>query len=254
MWWNAYPFVDESGTAPRPQDTNSRYFVIGGIIIPETSWARMRDGLMGIKIRRQIRGEIKWRYFAPQNDDARNPMRGMAMDDRNSIREEIYKLMASEVAVRTIACVASREGAYAIESVKTQADLYHGTFKPVTERFQYHLNDVGKISGRKEWGIVVGDHRGANDDKRLRSYHEQLLHSNSGTTSNYKNLIEGLFLHPSNLSIGIQLADMVAGAIWRKFERNDDQYYEMLKPSLRKNAQGSEDGYGVVKFPTRGFI
>ena len=53
----------------------------------------MRDGLMGIKIRRKIRGEIKWRYFAPNNDDARNPMRGMPPPERDAIREEVYKLL-----------------------------------------------------------------------------------------------------------------------------------------------------------------
>jgi hypothetical protein len=246
-------FVDESGTPPRPQDQHPSYFVIGGIIIPETSWHRMRDGLMGIKIRRQIRGEIKWRYFAPNNHDVRNPMRHLAQEERNSIREEIYRLISSETAVRTLACVASREAVYGLDSVNSQDDLYHGTFKPITERFQYHLQDVGKVSGRKEYGIVVGDHRGAGDDKRLRSHHERLLHSSSEFTSKYANLVEGLFLHPSNLSVGIQLADMVAGAVWRKFERKDETYFALLEPSLRRDKDGRVEGYGLVKYPTRGF-
>jgi hypothetical protein len=247
-------FVDESGTAPRPQDKHPAYFVVGGVIIPETSWHRIRDGLMGIKIRRKIRGEIKWRYFAPNNEDAKNPMRGMAPEERDAIRQEIYKLMTSETAVRTLACVASRIGAYAMPSINTQDDLYHGTFKPVTERFQYHLQDVSKAAGVKQHGIIVGDHRGPGDDKRLRTHHEKLLHSASGFTTKYENLIEGLFIHPSNLSVGIQLADMVAGAVWRKFERKDDRYYRLLEPSFRKSHAGVVDGYGVVKFPTRGFV
>jgi len=209
---------------------------------------------MGIKIRRKIRGEIKWRYFAPNNEEARNPMRGLAQAERDAIREEIYRLMSSEAGIKTLACVASREGAYAMASINTQEDIYHAAFKPVTERFQYHLQDVSKISGRKEFGIVVGDHRGAGDDRRLRGHHEMLLHSASEFTSKYGNLIEGLFIHPSNLSVGIQLADMVAGAVWRKFERQDEKYYQLLKPSLRKDSKGDEAGYGLVKFPTRGFV
>lgn len=227
--------------------------MIGGIIIPETSWHRIRDGLMGIKIRRHIRGEIKWRYFAPNNEDARNPMRNLQQAERDSIREEIYRLIGSESAVRTLACVSSKTAAYDMASVNTQEDLYQGTFKPVTERFQYHLQDIGKVTGRKEYGIVVGDHRGANDDRRLRGHHEKLLHSSSGFTSKYENLIEGLFLHPSNLSVGIQLADMVAGAVWRKFERNDDRFYKLLEPSLRTSKTGVINGYGLVKYPTVGF-
>lgn len=247
-------FVDESGTAPKPEDKKSNYFVIGGIIIPETSWHRMRDGLMGLKIRREIRGEIKWRYFAPNNNDAKNPMRNMDQRARDELRSEIYGLICAETAVRTLACVGSCQGAYALNNCNTPADFYHGTFKPVTERFEYHLNDLKKLTGRREFGIVVGDHRGSGDDKRLRGYHERLLHSSSEFTTNYRNLVEGLFLHPSNLSVGIQLADMVAGAVWRKYERGDDKFYEMLKPSLRKSPQGNEMGYGIVKYPTQGFV
>lgn len=246
-------FLDESGTPPKPGVQRPAYFVVGGIIIPETSWHRMRDGLMGIKIRRKIRGEIKWRYFAPANDEPRNPMRHLDQTDRNSIREEVYRLIGSETAVRTLACVASTEAAYGIQSVNSQEDLYHGTFKPVTERFQYHLQDLGKITGRKEYGVVVGDHRGAGDDKRLRGHHEKLIHSASEFTSKYENLVEGLFLHPSNLSVGIQLADMVAGAVWRKFERKDETFYKMLEPSLRRSKDGAINGYGLVKYPTAGF-
>ena len=68
-----------------------------------------------------------------------------------------------------------------------------------------------------------------------------------------QNLVEGLFIHPSNLSVGIQLADMVAGAVWRKYERGDNKYYEMLKPSLRKDPQ-KQAGFGVVKFPKVSFV
>ncbi len=213
----------------------------------------MRDGLMGIKIRRRIRGEIKWRYFAPNNDEPRNPMRNLDQAERDVIREEIYRLIGSEKAVRTLACVASRVAAYAMGAVNSQDDLYHGTFKPVTERFQYHLQDIGRISGRREFGIVVGDHRGAADDRRLRGHHEKLLHSASEFTSKYANLVEGLFIHPSNLSVGIQLADMVAGAVWRKFERKDERFFQMLEPSLRRSTSGVVDGYGLVKYPTQGF-
>jgi hypothetical protein len=247
-------FLDESGTPPRPQDRYPSYFVVGGIIIPETSWHRIRDGLMGIKIRRKIRGEIKWRYFAPNNNDDRNPMRGMDQSARDAIRIDIYKLIASENAIKTLACVTSKAPAYALNFISSQEDIYHATFKPVTERFQYHLQEIGRLTGRKEFGIVVGDHRGAKDDKRLRAHHEKLLHSSSDFTSKYLNLIEGLFIHPSNLSVGIQLADMVAGAVWRKFERKDETYYNLLLPSLRTSSQGKVEGYGIVKFPTKGFV
>jgi hypothetical protein len=136
-------------------------------------------------------------------------------------------------------------------AIETQEDLYHGTYKPVTERFQYYLQDMSRIVGSAQYGIVVADHRGQQDDKRLRGHHQKLLHSSGEFTSTYKNLIEGLFLEPSNLSVGIQLADLVAGSVWRKFEREDSTWYDLLAPSIRRGLNGSVDGYGIVRFPKK---
>ena len=62
-------------------------------------------------------------------------------------------------------------------------------------------------------------------------------------------LVESLFFLPSHISIGVQLADIVAGAVWRKFEKNDDSYYNMFEPSQRRSASGIIEGYGIAKAP-----
>lgn len=242
-------FVDESGTPPKPGAASPWYFVVGGIIIPEGTWHRLRDAVLGLKLRCQIRGEIKWRYFSPENHDPTNPMRGMDQATKNQIRVDLIRIITSEASVKTIGCICSAAAAYEIPSNTTQADLYHGTYKPVTERFQYYLQDLSRSVGGKQFGIIVGDHRGKQDDTRLRSHHQKLLHAKTEYISKYNNLIEGLFLHPSNLSIGIQFADLVAGAIWRKFERGDSTWYDLVAPSIRTNTAGSADGHGIIKYP-----
>jgi Protein of unknown function (DUF3800) len=246
-------FVDESGTPPNPSSHKSKYFVIAGTIIPEQVWHRIRDALLGLKARRKIRGEFKWRYFSPDNDDVRNPMRKCSQEERNDIRTEICKIICSEKSIKCLACVACIESAYAFSSVDNRDDLYAGTYKPVSERFQYYLQDLSRIVGRDEFGIIVADHRGINDDQRFRGHHEKLLHSSSEFTSNYKNLIESLFVHPSDLSVGIQLADLVAGAVWRKFEKNDDRWFQLLEPAFRCSTSGKVEGYGLVKYPKTGW-
>ena len=71
--------------------------------------------------------------------------------------------------------------------------------------------------------------------------------------SEYKNLTESLFLQKSEMSIGIQLADMVAGAVWRKFERGDDRWYKLVEPTLRRSRTGNVNGYGIIKVPREGW-
>ena len=67
--------------------------------------------------------------------------------------------------------------------------------------------------------------------------------------SSFNNLIEGLFIAPSHLSVGIQFADIVAGAIFRKYEKNDTQFYDKIRGSIR-NKNGKVEGFGIVSIPS----
>lgn len=246
--------MDESGTPPKPGTEYPRYFVMSGVIIPEGSWREIRDDLLGMKIRRGVRGEIKWRHFAPGNDEAKNPMRKTPQPERDAIREEMFSIICKpQYDVTSISAVCSAKAAYQIARISNQEDVYHLTYKVVTERFQYFLQDRS-TRARTEFGIIVCDHRGANDDKRLRGHHQMLVHADGGYTSDYKNMIESLFLQPSHQSIGIQLADIVAGSVWRNYERNDDRFMKMAEPSFRRSRSGQIMGYGVVRVPKAGWI
>jgi hypothetical protein len=247
-------FLDESGTPPKLGQNDPRYFVIAGVIVPETTWHRLRDTLFGMKIRRKLRGELKWRFFAASNDDARNPMRQLSQESRDEIRSELYRIITNESSITSLAGVCSIRAAYKMASVTDQQGIYNLTYKVVTERFQYFLQDIKRETGRAEYGLVIADHRGRDDDKRLRAHHQMLVHSDATFTSKYSNLIESLLFQPSNLSVGIQLADIVAGAIWRKFERDDERWFLQMEKSLRRSGTGQVDGYGIVKVPKAGWI
>jgi hypothetical protein len=83
----------------------------------------------------------------------------------------------------------------------------------------------------------------------MRQQHERLVREAGQFKSTYTHLVEGLFLAPSHMSVGIQLADMVAGAVWRKFERGDDTFFNAIEPAFRRSREGQIDGFGLVKFP-----
>jgi hypothetical protein len=246
-------FLDESGTPPPPGRDDVRYFVMGGVIIPEGIWPDLRNAILGMKIRRKIRGELKWRYFAPTNNDPRNPMRNLDGEARNEIRSEVYKIMGEQAALKSLAAICSISAAYAMPSVNDQQAIYNLTFKVMTERFQYYLQDVSRQNHRPEYGMIISDHRGSDDDKRLRAHHQMLINSTAAFTSDYPNLIESLLLQPSNLSVGIQFADLVAGAIWRRFERGDENWFEKMQSTLRRSRTGVIDGYGLIKVPKAGW-
>lgn len=242
-------FLDESGTPPSPNAHRSNnFFVIGGLVIPEHLWHRVRDGLLGTKLRFGVRGEVKWRYFAPENTDAANPMREMASTKRYELRSAIFQLLRDIGGLTALACITSTSEVYGRGIVADRDALYEATYRQVSERFQYHLRDVSKQRGERQLGMIVCDHRSVHDDARLRNHHEELLLARTKRQGTYPDLVEGLFLQSSHLSVGIQLADMIAGAVWRKYEKNDARWFEEIKPIFRRRA-GLIDGAGLVRFP-----
>ncbi|MEI8125182.1 MAG: hypothetical protein WCG42_05465, partial [Parachlamydiaceae bacterium] len=93
--------------------------------------------------------------------------------------------------MRVISTVTSVEVAYQQTFIQSQEDLYWNTYKPLTEHFQYHLQDLSRTVGSKINGIVICDHRERNQDENLRKLHAKLLNIEDNEVSKYENLIEG---------------------------------------------------------------
>jgi len=247
-------FVDESGTPAKPGQQGLRFFTFGGIVIPVKQWRSVRQKFLGLKRRMKYRGEVKWRYFAPHNADPENPMLEWDMVQRNVFRSELFSIIKSFKSMRLICGVSEIGSAYKLGNVNNQEDVYFGTYKVVTERFQYFLQDLERTSGNPTYGIIVADHRNGRDDSLMREHHERLVSQTTRFTSTYSNFVETIFFSPSHMSAGMQLADMVAGAVQRYFEHNDDQWIKQIQPSFRTNPKtGGIDGYGIARFPKNGW-
>lgn len=248
-------FIDESGTPPKPTAPNPRpYFVIAGVAIPGDSWHSLSEDLRNLKndTRFQISGEIKWRFFGEQNPEKHNSLSHLSQETRNEFRSEFFSLIVRRPEIKIIACVTSVAAAYETSYVNSDDDIYEYTYKPISERFQYYLQEVS-TKDDKSLGLMICDHRGRNQDERLRAHHLRLLHSSAPHFSAYQNFVETLFLTPSHQSVGIQFADMITGAIGRYFNSKDNFWAKKIAPSFRRSPWGKIQGYGLVKFPKNGW-
>jgi len=244
-------FIDESGTPPEHNKVIEQpFFVLGGIVIPEDIWAKIAGDLARLKQLYKIAGEIKWRYFAPDRPGSKDhALSHLSALDKEDLRTRLYQIVSAYRSVRLICVVVNTEAAFKLAYIHNGDDLYWYAYKQLTERFQYYLQDLERTVGQKLNGIVVCDHRAPKDDARLRELHHKLMTGGKNTISAYGNLIEGLFIAPSHLSVGIQLADMVAGAAFRVYRAKDNRFAEQIKGAFRTSPQGKIDGYGLVKFP-----
>jgi hypothetical protein len=243
-------FIDESGTSPAPDKASKDpWFVLGGVIIPDDFWHRVKSDLEAIKRKFSITGEIKWRFFAPQKKGAKpHSLDHLSGLEKESLRTDLYAILRKYKSIKTIAVVTDTAYAYHQSYINTPDDLYWYTYKQITERFQYYLQDISRISGQKINGIIICDHRAPKDDQRLQELHSKLLLGHHNAYSSYSHLIEGLFIAPSHFSVGIQFADLVAGAVLRKFKAKDDRFYQQIVDTFRKSEYGKVEGYSLVQF------
>jgi len=247
-------FIDESGTPPKPtQARPARYWVLAAVIVHEAQWRNISSELNSLKKRFRIAGEVKWRYFGPQNSDAENSVAHLDQDARNSFRRQMYEILTKRNSIKIMYSVCSVAAAYEKPWVNTQDDLYFETYKPLSERFQYFLQDISREIGAVQLGIVVADHQGRKQDDSLRHEHHRMVREDIMFTSDFKNYVETIFLTPSHQSVGIQFADMVAGAINRRYMSEDRTFYDMIQGSLRRSVDGRLIGFGEIRVPRQGW-
>ncbi len=235
-------FIDESGTPPSKPNPKQPYFTLGAVVIDAERWHEIAKLIRGYSSRHGIKGELKWRYFSPHNQQQDNPLRTKTSAERKALGLELAGIIAKSP-LTILACVTDIEAAFTYATVSSQRELYHFAYKPLTERFQYFLQD------QKSLGIIIADHRGRDDDRLLRAHHDTLIAKTGNSISGYDKLIEGLFLQDSCHSIGIQLADFVAGAIHRAYSTGDNELATIIKPRLRRKPDGNPLGHGIVHHP-----
>lgn len=245
-------FVDESGTAPAPiQAASNAIFVLAGVIIPEDVWSKIRADLELGKSRHNIVGEIKWRYFAPSRAGSRShALSHLDSVAKEELRSRLLGAITKYNSVKVIAVVVDTVRAYKQTHIKDSDDLYHEAFKKLSERFQYFLQDLERLAGISVNGMIVADNRNNDQDDRLKEFHQRLL-AGGKHTSNYSNLIEGLFIAASHHSPGTQFADLAAGAVFRAEARGDRRFADQLDSAFRRSPAGSVEGYGLVHVPHR---
>ncbi|MHC4040794.1 DUF3800 domain-containing protein [Bradyrhizobium sp. 23AC] len=243
-------FLDESGSPPKPEKAEGKYLVIGGLIIPEGAWHPVAKDFK--KATANVRGELKWKYFGTGNTE--NSLSHLSKEDKEQVRTDVFRTITSRKAIKLICCVTSVEAAYKRPTITSQDDVYHLTYKGVTERFQYFLQDATRVTGQSQFGIVVSDHRMAADDEKLRTRHHELIDTEERYTATYANIIETIFFSPSDASVGLQLADMVAGAVHRSFQHGENRFAEAIKGSFRTSPQGTIPGFGLVRMPMQTFV
>ncbi len=85
--------------------------------------------------------------FATNNRDADNPILLWNMDQKNDFWDKVFWIIIDAKSCETIAYPFENRTMYGFGNCNNQDELYFMAYKPVTERFQYFLQDVTRTSG-----------------------------------------------------------------------------------------------------------
>jgi hypothetical protein len=223
-------FLDESGRIEQ-----DGLFGLGGIAVRDTEWHHLRDVWQDALRTHSwpLDLELKWHGIRTGKVPS-------------ALADAIVTALAQSPFTAYVVLLDLPRGRELFpEYFATPEDCCSTALMLLAERF-HHL-----LAAEDDLGLIVVDSRFREEDSRLRRFFAEL--TDSGTPfMKLERIIEGLFLRPSDHSIGLQCADLVT-AIATSAERGNGQargYLKTLLPGFATHpATGSLDGVGIKRFP-----
>lgn len=213
-------YVDESGSVRNP---NERHFVLAGIAVFERQIYHLINSADAYVARYTTTGDGEL-HAAIMSRGAESPWKGIPRKDR---------LAAIEGGLDVLVHAHSSVTAFAVAVDKTavQDDPVEYAFEEICNRFNLFLSrhNSAQNDGDQQRGLVVMDKTHYENPLQglARHYREQ------GTRwGRLRNLAEVPLFVDSAASRLIQLADLVAWAVWRRYEFSDTRYFDRIVPQF----------------------
>lgn len=241
-------FIDESGQPGGWNcdkkcltENSSNFFTLGGFMIEANNILELETKFKDIKLKYGLTEltEIKW--------SASYSKLGLNLEQYKNMKIDIIK-MISEYQNSVIGIVMDKESCYKNRNdIKNHNDLYAFALNLLMERICMEISDRdGRFSTTP--ALMFTDSR-KNDNNNKLDKELQIAYLRARSLGTYfikfPNFCESLVFIDSTYSSGIQCADFCAGAIHKKFEVNDDSFFNLLLPAIRHNKQNNIYGYGI---------
>lgn len=224
-------YVDESGS---PGDPNQRHFVLAGVAVfeRETHWIEAQ--LNEIAERFNPADPYSCELHGSPMRSGRGEWKGLPMDARfQAIRDALQIVADRHPKVRLFASVIHREAPIADDPVTS-------AFEQLASRFDMFLMREHN-RGNTQRGIAIFDK--SSTEKSIQNLARTFKHDGH-SWGQLRNFSEVPLFLDSQASRLIQLADLVAFAIFRKFESGDSQFYDIIAHCFDHH-QGQNHGLHV---------
>lgn len=214
-------YIDGSGSASNPDDA---HFVLAGVAVFERQIFHLIKELDELVDSFPIdSGEQVELHGNPMYSGKRAPWKSLARPERSKMMVDALKVLTNASAtVRAFGITVNKQAIapndpvqYAFEEICNRFNLY----------LQRYYHRRGGKNEDKQRGLVVMDH----------SHYEQTLQAlateyrvNGTRWGHLRNLAEVPLFVDSKASRLVQLADLIAFAMWRYYEHQDGRFFEPI--------------------------
>lgn len=230
-------YVDESGGDDA--DAQSKHFVLGGICaferVPYHLSAQVDELVARFYPNATVPIELRASAIWSGNGE---PWESTARDKRLELMNEIYSLLVQERKIVLFGVAVEKSSSHAFPCVQRACEEIVG-------HFDAYLSSLEASESEKQRGLMIFD----------ESRHEktvQMLMSGYRTTGasfgRVKHLAEVPLFTDSKITRMLQLADFVAYAVFKNYERSDAQFFNTI---LKRFHQSGGKLHGLFHLTAR---
>ncbi len=241
-------FIDESGQPGGWNEeekcltnNSSKYFTLGGFMIKADNILNLELAFKDIKLKYGIKEstEVKW--------SSSYSKLGLNYEQYINMNTDIIN-MISQYKNSVVGIVMDKESCYKNKkAINNHNDLYAFALNLLMERFCMEISDRDGRNATTPAMMFTDSRKNDNNNKLDKELQIAYLRAkNLGTYYiKFPNFCESLVFIDSSYSSGIQCADFCTGAIHKNFEANDNRFFNLLLPAIRKNKNNNIFGYGI---------
>ncbi|MCE9633180.1 MAG: DUF3800 domain-containing protein [Methylophilales bacterium] len=219
-------YLDESGSVT---DAHQKYFVLAGVCVFErkTHWIEQELNTIASRFAPKIPYSIEL-HGSPMRS-GRDGWKKFPFNDREQAIKDALKLGIQDARTNkggTPAKGVRLFGAVVKKSAIAGIDPVEHAFEQLSSRFDLFLKRLYAKHNEAHRGIIILDK--SSTEKRIQTLSREFKYSGHawGKTKNYAEVPVFLDSKASRL---IQLADLVAFALYRFHEHNDNSFYDIIK-------------------------
>ncbi|WP_321883169.1 DUF3800 domain-containing protein [Paraburkholderia bannensis] len=233
-------YLDDSGS---PDDPNSQFFVLGGIMLFERQTHWLESRINPIAARFEANGSYRELHAGPMRA-AKDGWDKFSPVERAQAAADILRLLENKQSkVNVIAAVVEK-------SMMKAEDILPYCYESLAACFDDWLAYRYQKHGEPARGIFILDRSKSAVERNMQTLHRVFKHTGH-TGGRLRNFAEVPMFLDSKASRLIQMADNVAYWIYRRYQALDARGFEIIEPHFFKLGAGRTSLHELISDASR---